>query len=348
MSLSCLDTLVGLSRTQYECFTDDVPDNFDTSDSGFFLTDPDYGLTVVEQCAIEGWTLLQAALNQAILETKTDLTAKLRSTYDSGVSPYSGIVGQIKFTGLQSVTKDYIGQRYRAAYQKGVKFVPKKIYLGVDTAGTYTAEITSNDPTFESPTPVSIVVATGSQFASVDVSGIELPFFSRHIPDRYYEYYITVERNGARPLNNKITCCGNRPAWMRHFQAAGFDATDNLATDAGFSSQGFGLAVDGYLVCEEMDWLCEAQELGGYHLKNVLARTIQFRGAAIAIAALVDDLIVNPCTGYQIETLNSRRAYLNQRYADNIAWIAQNVPTGVTNCFVCKPGGSFNYSPVIV
>lgn len=349
MSLACFDTLVGLSKTEYECFSDDAPEGFDDSDSGYHLTDTDYGLSIAEQCQVEGWAMLSAARSQAVLEVQSDLRASLRTRYDGAVSPFSGVVAQLTSTGAHPVSKDFLGLRIRARNQKGAKFVVKKIFLGLNTAGVYSVNIRSNDPLYDNPSPVSITVVSTTSMTEHPLSTpIELPLFSRACEGRYLEYYITVERNGARPLNNKITCCGARPGWKSHFDASGFEASDNIGTDGQFSSMGYGFALDGYLACEELDWLCEAEELGGYHLKDVLARAVQLRGAAIAISALIDQFSVSPCTGYQLESLNSRRGYLNKRSAEYVEWISLNVPYGATGCFVCKPEGAFHRSKTIV
>jgi hypothetical protein len=348
MSLACFDTLIGLSKTAYECFTDDLPEDYSTSDSGYHLTDTDYGLTVIEQCAMNGWTLLQSAKLQAIVEIKSDLRAGLREKYDSGISPFSGLVGQIVSTGTISATKQYLGLRIRTKNQKGAKLVLKKLYMGLNLSGTYSVNITSNDPLFVSPSAISVTYVSGT-FNAVSISPvIELPLWSRSCNDRYLEYYITFDRGSALPLNNKITCCGANPPWMAHLLAAGFESSDNIGTGSSFSSMGYGLAIDAYLSCEELDWICEVEELGGYYLKDVLARAAQQRGAGIAISGLIDTLQVNPCTGYQLENLNARRSYLNKRSADNVAWIIQNVPTGITDCFVCKPERMFHKSSQLV
>ena len=345
MSTACFDTLIGLSKVDFACFTDAAPTGYDTSDSGYHITDTDYGLTIASQCALDGWTILEAARTQAILEVKSDLRAALRERYDGGISPFSGIIASLKSTGTNTVTEDFIGLRIRTKNQKGAKLVLKKIYLGLNTTGIYSVTITSNDPLWVPPTATSIVIATANTMtAAVLSTAIELPLFSRTCEERYLEYYICLDRAGALPVNNNVTCCGNRPNWMDHLTVTGMQASDNEATDGSYTSAAYGMALDAYLACEELDWLCEAQYLNGFHLQDVLARTFQFRATAIAISALIDTLLVNPCTGYQIESLSSRRQYLNQRAADNIVWISQNVPNGLTDCFVCKPEKMFHRS----
>ena len=348
MSIACFNTLVGLSKTAYECFTDDIPTDFDTSDSGYHLTDTDYGLTVMEQCSMNGWTLLQSAREQAILEVQSDLRAGLRTKYDGGISPFSGLIGQITSTSTLQSTKQYLGLRIRTKNQKGAKLVLKKLYIGLNLSGTYSVNIKSNDPLFEPPAAIPVTYTAGTFNAVVLSTPVELPLYSRSCNDMYLEYYITFDRGSAQPLNNKITCCGVQPAWMSHVLAAGFESVDQIGTGSSFSSMGYGMAIDAYLACEELDWICELEELNGFYLKDVVARTIQQRGAAIAISGLIDTIQVNPCTGYQLENLNAQRQFLNKRSADNIAWIIQNVPQGVTDCFVCKPNRMFHRSNQIV
>lgn len=347
MSLACFDTLVGLSATEYACFTDVTPDDFDTSDSGYYLTDTDYGLTVLENCGVEGWTILTAALEQAIRETKTDLRASLRQRYDGGVKPFSGHIGQMKGNANLTVQEDYIGLRIRTKQQQGAKLVLKKIYLCLSETGTYTVTIRSNDPLFSNPADTSVTVATANQFAGSAAISIELPLYSDTCQDTYLEYYIATERGSAQPRNNSLRCCGNTPGWMKHLDVSGFKADSNDPEDSGeFSSNAFGFVLDAYLGCDELDWVCELDELNGYYIKDVLARTIQFRGAALAMSALLDKRDVNPC--YNFEELNAKRGYLNKRYADNIKWISENMPAGVTDCFTCKPFNTFQRSRTLV
>lgn len=349
MSLACFDTLIGLSKVTYDCFDEDPPEGYSDSDSGYHLTDTDYGLTIIEQCSVAGWTLLEAARTQAILEVKSDLRAKLRDRYDGGITPFSGIIAQLSSTGSQSVSKDYLGFRIRTKNQKGAKLVLKKIYLGLSIAGTYDVTITSNDPLWVAPTAISVVIASANTMtAHTLTSVIELPLFSRSCEGLWLEYYISFDRNGATPLNNKITCCGNQPTWKQHLTVSGFEATDDIATDGGFTSMAMGMALDAYMACEELDWICEAEYLNGYHLKDVLARAMQMRGAAIAISAMVDQYGVNPCISSQYENLNSRRAYINKRSAELLDWVSQNVPKGVTDCFTCKPQEMFHRSKILV
>jgi hypothetical protein len=351
MALTCLETLVGLSDTEYACFSDAAPDGFDTSASGYFLTDTDYGLTVIEQCSMQGWTLLTAALEQAVREFKTDLRAKLRTEYDPALTPFRGQVGKLDFTGTNTVSKDFIGLRIRPQWIKGAKLVLNGIYLGLNTEATYAVNIRSNDPTFSWAGSLNVdTTGKAGAFTTKQLfsTPVELPFWSENCPSEYLEYYVTIERDGATPLNNKLTCCNKVAAYTKHIDVHGMLSADADGTGGTFSTWAYGMVLDAYLTCEELDWICELEELNGYSVLDVCARTIQFRGAALAISGLLDTLTVSPCTAYNAEALNAKRNYLNKRYSDNLEWLTQNVPAGATNCFVCKPERQFKHAKMLV
>ncbi len=338
MSLACLDTLVGLSKSSYACFSDDEPDGFDTSTSGYHLTDPDYGLAVIDQCQTAGWTMLETARAQAIREVQNELRALLRSEYDSAFAPFSGDIGKKKSTAAiqMKAGKDHIVLRIRVPRQARDMYLSVKgISVGLDTSGTYTIRLNSNDPEFVEDT--FSVVAGADEFTAADVDQFDLPLWTESSLDDKLEYYFAIELPpGVLPLNNLITCCGNSPSWTKVVEVAGTQSDVKNPETGSFSSYAHGFVVNGFVKCNELDWLCKAEELGGYHLLDVVARTIQFRGAAIAHSMLLETLKVNPCTGYNLEAMYAKRASLNKRSAENLQWLAENFTTGLSGCFTCK------------
>jgi hypothetical protein len=341
MALECLDTLVGLSQVDYDCFTDGpAPSGYNESDSGYFLTDADHGLAIIDRCEGEGWTLLQRSLSNGIRDFKTDLRASLLDRFATGLSPYSGLLGKRKNSGLLVPSKAFVGHRYTPHRLRGAKWVIKKFWVGMVTGGNYTIRVRSTDDSF---TPISITQAlTANTWTEVEpTTPIELPFYS--IYDDEIEYFITVERNGSSVLNNSMACptCGLAPAYPKYMDVTGMQADDADGTNGSFTSSGYGLSVEGYLACGDLDWLCELSELGGYSVLDVAARTIQFRGAAFAIDELRTNNEVNLCTIYNEEQLVARQNHLMNRYAANIQWLVDNVPSGITSCFTCKPENSF-------
>lgn len=348
MSLACLDKIIGLSSKDYACFTDTKPDDFNESSSGYFVTDPDYGVEVIEGCEVAGWTLLTNARAMAIRDFKTDLAAKLRDYFDKGMVQFKGFIGELRSAGIALPTKPYIGHQYKPVQMRGVKLVIKNFYVGLDTAGTYPIKIRSNDPTWTPPADVSAVIATGNTFTKITPSApIDIPFWSDAI-DEDFDFKIVLERNGANPLLNVFQCCGSKPAWMKYMTASGIEATTPEGDGITTNSSAEGLVIDGYLTCEELGWICDLSELNGLDVLDLVARTIQFRSGALAIADMVTRQEINLCTLYNLEALQTKRNWNNKQYANNVAWIAQNLPAGVTDCFTCRPEETFYKTDLIV
>lgn len=352
MALECLETLVGLAPTAPTCFVDPQPDGFDTSTSGYYILDPELGGNIINACNVEGWAVLARSRAKGILQFKTDLSAALRERFGSAISPFSGKVGELKSTGTKSVTKDYAGHRIRIRKQiKGGKIILKTAFLGVNTSGTYAVTVTSNDPLYTSPTAVN-VSATANTFGTTGTTLglIELPMWSDSCPYDYLEYYISYPLASATPLNNKISCgCGgNTEIWKKHLDISGFESDSQTPITGNFTSAAFGLVLDLYLSCGELDWICELAETGGDYMLRVIARTLQFAQEIPMIDELVMTYKVNVCTHYNEAEFMARRNYLIKSYANNIAFIAANVPDGATGCFACHPKKAFHRTAQLV
>lgn len=351
MALECLETLVGLSPASIGCFVDSEPADFDTSDSGYYILDSEFGLTIAEACEIEGWALLEAARDKGILQFKTDLSASLRQRFGSSISPFSGLIGELKNTGTKSVSNARAGLRIRVKKQvKGGKLILKKAYIGVDTTDTYALAVTSNDPLFTEPTPVD-VSATANQWGTGTTLGlIELPMYSASCPYPCLEYFVSFPLDGALPLSNKVSCgCGgNKEGWRANFDVSGFNSDSDTPLTGAFTGSAYGLVLDAYISCGELDWLCELAEYNGDTMTKVAARTLQFAQSIAAIDALINTYKINVCTHYNQDEMISRRNFLAKSYAQNIAWMAANVPPGATGCFACRPEKRFHQTAQLV
>jgi hypothetical protein len=333
----------------YDCFTDTEPADYDESDSGFHLTDADYGLEIIDRCEVDGWTLLTNAREEAIDQFKSDLSASLLNEYDKSISPYSGLIGKLKHTGIQNVTKAFVGHSYKPRRLKGAKWVIKKFHAALSASGTFNVHVASNDPTFTTITQA--LALTANQFTAIAPSSgtIELPFYSIY-EDEELEYFITLERASAYPRNNSIACstCGGAPNYPKYMEVNGIQADDTIGTGYSYSSFAHGLAIEGYLSCDALGWLCELDELNGFEVKSVLARCIQQLGAAKAIEKLVHKQVVNLCTLYSLDQLMAKQNFLNQRYANNVLWLVQNMPKTANSCFTCKPENTYRKVNLLV
>lgn len=308
------------------------------SDSGYYLTDFEYGFPAKDsvlsniECGEGGfWNLMITAREQAIRDTKNDLLQALQDTRESKVINWRGLVGKNQSSGFSAANGEVGLQVRPIRLMKDGAFVIKAIHLNTDTAETYTVTISSNDNTFTEQT-VDIEAAAGQWVRHELTNTISLPMYSVAAED--LRYNIRYTPGSAKPAYNKIWCCG-RPPWTQHLDVRGFDTTDFEETIDGSELHGKGLSLEGYFTCEKLDWICDLTELNGIDFRDLIARCIQFRGASKLISRVLESTTVNEFTLMPKEGLLAKRNYLSQMYADNIAWIAQNLPPNVSGCWGC-------------
>lgn len=351
MAITCLDTLVGLTDKECPCFDTGRPADYNTSDSGYFLTDEEFGFPIKEavlassDCGDESiWTIMEDARSQAIRDfEKTDMPTALLEYYKQSRKGYSGILGKADFSGSFLNIKNVSGLQLQPKKVKYGKFVLKSLYLGVDTTGNVTVNITSNDPDF---TPISEVVsATGGRFIKHTLSSpVSFDLDSVFVEQLFYNF--SFDTTSITPLKNKIWCCSGKP-FAENTDLYGFNADTLDDTEKANEGNGYGLALDGYFTCEKLDWICELNEVGGYNLLSVIARCIQFKGAVKLISKILEGDKVNYYTLLDKEGLYKRRSKLSKLYNDYIDFIAQNVPDNFSDCWKCDDRNEFIVSPIL-
>lgn len=346
-NLDCLNGLVALSNVDFPCFTDTRPADYNESTSGYSLTDPEFGAGFLQTCEMAGWTVLQQALAAAISAFKTDVSLAIRNYHDSIVVPLDGYIGQLKSAGVSTPSLNWNGHQISPVRRKGLKLVIQGFYLGMDTSGTYTLNVTSNNPEFTAVTPIPHTV-TGGSFVKKTLAAnarIELPFYANGVSD--LQYLIGYDNQGNLPLFNGFYCCGNKPGYRSYFDATGFQATSATGDNKITSSNANGLVLDAYLTCEELEWICNLYAVGGLQTLDLCARMIQAKGSAVAIGIMLNNPTFNLCGLYNQEFLIQRMNFLNSKYNSDVQWLGQNVPKGSTDCFTCKQEDTMTFSPIL-
>lgn len=354
----CLDALVGLSANDSTCFETGRPSEYNTSESGYYITDADYGFPMLE--ALEEakntddanvWDVLQKALDGAILQFRTDFAAKIRDIHSTRVKTFNGVLGELKSNSTFNPSKSNIGVSLIPQHIKDGQFIITGIWVGLDSTETFDLVFLSTDPTY---TQANVSVnSNAGQFVKTDLSSspITLDFQSDLVSE--LEYFIGYALpSGAKPLYNKFWCgCGStKPLWMNHIKAQGFQSDQLTDADdiSGSSQTPFGLALEGYFACNELNWLCELDKVAGYPVKQVIARAIQTNAAAIAIS---EALKPNRISKFNTVFANSLQGKYNERktaYMDYLDWLVINFPKEATGCLECKSAKSFRKVTIAV
>lgn len=346
MAITCLDTLVGLTDLDCNCISG-IPSDAGTSDSGYYLTDRDYGIPFLPALAAnvecgEGslWDVLEKARTSAIGSINTDLPALLKKHYDKVILPYSGQVGMDKFSSERVLTTEYAGQQIWSRRRiKDAYFVVTGITtIWNQTLTGQTITITSNNPDFDDQTLEVDSSAGARQANSLDEEDyIYLPLYSEVCYEARYSFSYELS-GGLQPYDNIYYCCSYRPPWKSHIGAGGFNLDDvSDVNDSCYSSNAAnGLIIHGFFKCDNLAWICNLKELDGYDFLDVLARTIQFRAGVELATAIIDSSQINYWTTLTATQLMGKRNHYWKRYNDNLLWMVQNLPQRSTGCYQCS------------
>lgn len=341
--VACLDTIVGLDSEPCECYETGRPEDYNQSDSGYYLTDPEYGVPMQDGilasagCA-DGdlWDILSKARTRSIVDFQVDIKAALDTGKRTAFNPWNGVIGKPSANRSRTEQRAYAGRvikpKKRSRHQK---LVITDLYLGVDFTGDVDVILNSNAFGFTRLT--ATISATSGIFVKHTLSTAwELDLYQAETPDLYYT--ISYEVNGNQIRDNKIWCC-SAPGWINTVYDFGFSSdteTKDFSESHSNNQQGLGLAYAAYLYCDEMAWICELDQLGGKQMKSLLGRAVVYKSTVKILSQMLESGKINQHSLLNVDQGFQRMAYAQERYNEIITWIAQNLPSGYSGCFSCN------------
>ena len=344
--IDCLDGLIGLTDIDCECVIEERPENYNSSSSGYFLTDPEWGIpfkTVAfasPDCFSGGtiWEVMQNSIDKAIIDFCTDLNASLYSKYDSRFKQFSGFMGQMDSNGTLSTSKQYAVQKVNFLNYSSGCFTVDKIALGLSCDAIVDVRIRdSQNPSVILHTIPSVEAKAG-QFASFGLEEpIELPMQLDGCRAACYLFEYEIP-DGCKPINNKITCCGKKPAWLSFAKITGFN-TDDLGVINSAGKYAQGLLIGGFVGCRTLDWICEDIKVGdkGLSLMRTIAATIRMKAVVKLGNTIHNTGKINFTTLLDTDRLMGQIRKCNSGYSQNIQFICENLPVDMCDCLKCKP-----------
>ena len=208
----CLENIIGLSRSECECFSDGKPIDANSSLSGLMIDElKGLNLSIVsgaEGCEGGLWEMMDSARSEAIKQFTSDFYGDLLNKYRLKRKPFSGEMGQTRYKNtLTNVTSPYAGVPVRMNNIRGGIWRIKRIGTAFTQTGSFTLTLFNDlqDDSIE-----SFVLQTEANKVKWNAisTPIYLPMESGGTGIRYDFLYQPSMAPGL-PKDNGISCgCG--------------------------------------------------------------------------------------------------------------------------------------------
>lgn len=353
--MDCLDNIIGISETECECLTDQLPASSDeaptynVSASGIFLDDLEgFNINIAsgaDDCADGGiWQRMAKAIENAKKDFVRSFLSCVSQLYISRLKNFSWQLGRSQFTGsLTSITGTHFGMRISPLQLKGGFIYIKKIGIIINQSVPVTVQVYSDADggtiLFEnSATPVNAIADTLT-WATLSTP-LELPMWDSS--GHYIRYYILILQTGNfKPKNNQdCDCSGKRPylQWLDLIGVEGSDVTNLL----GFRSSGKymnGITLDVDVKCKTTEVICSSE----YPLDFVddgnamnMAVCIQLRAGARLYEDILSSDNINRFTMLNREKAQQNIDKWNGQYQEAVIKMCEDVHIEANDCLICK------------
>lgn len=339
----CLETLVGLTDINCDCYTDLRPDGSELSTSGRFITDPEVGFPTIaavfesSDCGSDFWGMLTKSRTQALRDFRHELQIQLKKYFERRVPGFRGLLGKTRTSGRSYPTRQYIGDLMRFQPWRGASMVLTNVGLNISVSATVQVVIDSNDPAFEPQTVEIETVAGRATFVDL-VTPIPLNFHTESISNLFYAIYYELPE-GAYVNDNKASCgcTGVDPLKQNVLSFGGFtsDTLEDLE-DVTPGHTANGISIGCYFDCDYTGFLCDLEQLSATDLLDDVAAAIQAKAAAKLISLVIESGVINRYTLKPVEELFGRRTRLQNNFAQYVDAIAKNYRPELSGCWSCK------------
>lgn len=345
---ACWDYIVGFSRKEDLCVSEDWDDAYAISDSGLYIDElPGMPQRFIDSLGgnYDIWEKMENARENAINTFKVDVLSEILKYKERAQRRYIGDLGYKSFT--NTLTKcTYQGLRMYSDIIGG-EFILSGVWVLLDTTENivleiydeydllYTIALTSSagKPRYNSFTPIHLPLGTPTQ--------------------QGYNYYFIYTSVG-NAYNNKLTCnCSgfhwcfdlehpcfkySRDGWTEWAMVGG--VCGNVLADRddwGTHREAYGLVLHGEFTCDVIGTLCsDHADWFGNEVDLAIANAIWYKTGEFLATYVMDSDEVSRKTLLGVEQWNTNRTYYNARYVAMINFIAENLEDGRNECLVCK------------
>lgn len=331
--MECLNNIIGISKSDCECFANEFSEEYKQSKSGLYLDENEAGLTLDRFRDLSACADLEETLAGSIKLAKSQLKEKLfmhlGEMYQSGVDHYSGNIGSRSFNEELNLPDGKFGF---VIDMKGVKGGVLRIE-GINSNFNNNEEIVL---TIESAVKAGNIYAqrfilneitlNTNEKTSVDIT---LPSIENGIA---MSYIFTYEKTGAlQPFHNKTGCgCASEKSVKKFLKVSGWDDNSNSTTK---SMHGIYLIAN--ISCYIENVFCD-QFKTNEQIQLTTSHFIHRMALANAIRKILSSTNISRQTMVDRESLE-RWIYVMEGEANkSVLWTAQNLNVSGSECFICN------------
>lgn len=349
---TCLQLIIGLSQTECDCLTDQLPSenfNYKESKSGLYLDELD-GFNInkiagAADCAKGGiWEIMDRARNTAIQDYYTNLLGCIGASYKPRITSFQSQLGEATFKKtLTNSFGDYAGMRISPAQIKGAYIILNKIGVIINEVANVVLKVFSNENggTLILTSAPIITQANAITWGTL-TDPLELPMWS--INNEFIRYYIVMEMNGTfKPKDNKKDCgCSSKSKpydkWIALDGVDGSD-TENMNSFRVNSTYLNGIIAQVEVKCDTKEVVCSDVYPPDYENDpNMInaAVAIRFRAAARCYEELLSSELINRTTMMNREEIRRYIDLWNTEFQNWIKYLCENFNPEVNECLICR------------
>jgi hypothetical protein len=356
----CWNNIIGISRKNDDCISDDRPADYNVSKSGLYLDElKGINLRFVNETGgyTDLWTKCQVSIENAIRTFKIDVISELLKKNKERYETFIGNIGSQRFKSNLSITNTYAGVRMYCNDISGGIFKLTHIGVIMDKTETFDIDIYSNldDSIIET---ISVDSIAGQLNKIALTTPIELPLSDDNYDN--LEYYFIYPITDKQPKNNLVTCgcngvtwCFNtqkpcfankakKDRWRQWAMVGGITGNDiSNRENWGISEYMNGLILIGELKCDKFIYLCNENSDYETEIDQAIAYSVLYKAGEFLMDEFIDNEDISRYTALGKEALINSQEYYNQRYTVMINFIASNLDISQYSCLECTPAKGF-------
>lgn len=343
--MTCLDNVIGITRTPCACLADSLPLNYTESESGLYIDElPEAPINLkavksISDCGKDLPFILTNARTQAIAEFRRELFKLMQERFKQRSVPYVGLVGSLAYSNVLPITDAYAGIVLDCKNFRGANITINKIHTAMDATAAFDVvvyRVSSGSDASTIVVTLPITSLAGGIKENILSAPLQLPLTDE--TGNYLQYYLVYNRVGFQPKNNLTSCgCGMKENDLFQFVTAKGVTGPNTSNLKYMprANESMGLILDVDARCGNDDIICRAYQTNEF-IKVAIEYSILRKAVEILNWAILQSDEVNRYTMTKREQMSFNAMRLAKKFTNDIQWIAENIDISENDCYICN------------